>query len=141
MTKAKTAPGQRGKVRTTTSSQTASKPPPDVVAGTAKANPNELRVVEKAGQSHNAIMAEFATTPIVRAAKTTQDYSRALLGELDLTDCVIALRTQIDAVHGGDMKNPEATLIAHAATLDAVFHALARRAILNFGEYLDAGER
>jgi hypothetical protein len=71
---------------------------------------------------------EQLTSPSVRAAVTSQQYSKRILGDLDLTTLVGEFSKQCAAVNNGDMKRPEAMLVAQAHTLDAIFHELARRA-------------
>jgi hypothetical protein len=57
---------------------------------------------------------------------------------LDLTECLAALRISVARVQGGDLGSAEATLMAQATALDAVFGELSRRALLNMGTYLNA---
>jgi hypothetical protein len=60
-------------------------------------------------------------------AATAESYSR-MLGKLDLTECVAALATEIRKARAGDLSGLEATLVAQAVTLNAMFTQLARQA-------------
>jgi hypothetical protein len=91
------------------------------------------------GEPESVTYARTALRPSVRAAITTQAYSKQL-GELDLTAVVDELATQNAALSKGDMARSEAMLLSHAHTLDAIFHELVRRAGLNMGKSLDAVE-
>ena len=62
-----------------------------------------------------------------------------LLVRLDLTGRRVAVERNLDIVPRS--QHAETTLTAQAATLDAIFNEMARRAALNMGEYLDATER
>jgi hypothetical protein len=61
--------------------------------------------------------------------------------QLHLTKLVVALDEQAKAAKAGDLSQGVGMLMVQAHTLDAIFNNLAQRAALNFGEYLDAGER
>jgi len=101
---------------------------------------NTLKIPGEPSVDQATLMAKVALRPSVRAAVTTQAYSKLAFGTVDLTTLVDELGKQVDAVHRGDLKRTEAMLISQAHTLDAIFHELARRAGLNMGEYLDAAE-
>lgn len=110
----------------------ASKPSPDPG--------NTLKLASAPGTDRAALLAQVALRPNVRAAVTTQSYSKPQFGEVDLTALVDELSTHSKAVHSGNMRGVEEMLIAQAHTLQAVFHELARRAGLNMGEYINAAE-
>lgn len=80
-----------------------------------------------------------ACSPILRNAATAKDYGKHF-GELDLADAVDVMRETAKAIHAGDTKRIETTLIAQAEALDAIFSHMARRAAQNAGEYLGAME-
>lgn len=103
-------------------------------------NTNALKVTAEANVDEKAMMAKVALRPSIRAAIATQGYAKSTFGELDLTALADELSAQITAVHKGDLYRAEAMLIAQAHTLEAIFYELARRAGLNFGEYLQAAE-
>ena len=104
-------------------------------------DPNALRVT--AGdrkKSREAMLAELAYDPAVRAVVGARDFINSPLGERGLTESLDALRVQVEEVKAGDLAVAEKTLIAQANTLDAIFNELARRTALNMGEYLKATE-
>jgi hypothetical protein len=108
--------------------------------GTSAASPeNTLQVKASLGEDSKVTTARTALRPSVRAAITTQTYSKQF-GELDLGALVGELVAQNVAVSKGDMGRVEGMLMSHAHTLDAIFHELARRAALNMGEYINAAE-
>jgi hypothetical protein len=107
----------------------------------ATADPsNTLQVTGRPGTDRATLLAESALRPNVRAAVTTQTYSKPQFGDLELTALVEELSAQTAAVHSGNMRGVEEMLLAQAHTLQALFHELARRAGLNMGEYINAAE-
>jgi hypothetical protein len=81
----------------------------------------------------------IACSPITRNAVTAQEYG-AHFGELDLGEALEVMRDSTKAIHAGDTKRIETTLIAQADALDAIFSHMAHRAALNVGEYIGAAE-
>jgi hypothetical protein len=98
-----------------------------------------LRITAEPGADEAALIARNVLRPSVRAAVTTQAFSKQF-GELDLNRLVEELAAQAKSVNDGNLQRPEAMLIAQAHTLEAVFHELLRRAALNMGECLGAAE-
>lgn len=85
------------------------------------------------------LTARAVTQPEVRAARAIQRYEG---DSLDINACADELRQQIAEVQRGEMKRPEAMLVAQAHTLDALFQSLALRSHANSREgYLDAADR
>lgn len=70
-------------------------------------------------------IARLLTSPSVQAALTIKQWQSP---GTDINALLDALSSQIDKVHDGDMKRPEAMLLAQAHTLDGVFNSLARQA-------------
>lgn len=77
--------------------------------------------------------------PSVRVAVTAQSFSK-VFGELELNALVNELAAQVKVSNDGDLRRSEAMLVAQAHSLEAIFHELARRAVLNMGEYINATE-
>lgn len=102
---------------------------------------NCLKLEQDPAQSDEAQIAGVALGGIAVNAMTARTFAAGTFGTLDLTECVNVLRKRADATHAGDLKHAEAVLTAQAATLDAIFNEMARRAALNMGEYMDATER
>ena len=53
----------------------------------------------------------------------------------------MVINDRVEQTHAGDLKDAETTLVAQAATLDASFNEMVKRAAMNMGQYLDATER
>jgi len=70
-------------------------------------------------------IAILLTSPSVQAARTMQRWQGA---GAEINALVEVLSSQIDKVYDGDMRRPEAMLLAQAHTLDELFNTLARRA-------------
>lgn len=75
-----------------------------------------------------AIKARAMSQPEVRAAATIQEFEG---GSLNVNYLVNELREQVAEVQAGNMKRPEAMLVAQAHTLDALFSNLSRRSHAN----------
>ena len=105
-------------------------------ASTAKT----LAVAEQEGKSPERQIAELVLCPIVGNTSTTMDFSKSSWGALDLAESVNVIREKVSKVQAGDLSDLEATLTAQAATLDAIFNEMARRAALNMGTHLNATE-
>ncbi len=109
-----------------------------VVQNSDKAN--TLAVNTKTEQSHERTLAEVGLSSILGSTYIAKLYARGTFGEIDLTEAASVMKEKTDKVKGGDLSEIEATLITQAATLDAIFNELARRAALNMGEYLNTTE-
>lgn len=105
------------------------------------ADPNTLQLHKNPAQTDAAQIAAMALGSVAANAMTARTFAKGTFGTLDVTECVLTLKKRVDTTHGGDLKHAESTLTAQAATLDAIFNEMARRAALNMGEYLEATER
>ena len=84
------------------------------------------------------VTARALSQPEVRAAATIQKYDGDTININALVD---ELRKQVAEVNGGNMRRPEAMLVAQAHTLDALFSNLARRSQSNSSAgYVEAAE-
>ena len=101
---------------------------------------NDLRLQTPKEKSEARALAEVGIDPAAHAASTVQRFSKGTFGELAITESYAALRDDIAKVRKGDMSGPEATLVAQAAALNAIFTEMARRSALNMGEYIKASE-
>lgn len=113
------------------------KPPACVKAG----DKDTLKVRKDPAQRDEAQIAGVALGGVAANALTARTFASGTFGNLDMTECVSVLRRRADSTHAGDLSHAETTLAAQAATLDAIFNELARRAALNMGQHLDATER
>jgi hypothetical protein len=112
---------------------------PTVQKGSA--GTNTLQLHKDPTQTDAAQIAAMALGSVAANAMTARTFAKGTFGTLDVTECVMTLKKRVDTTHGGDLKHAESTLTAQAATLDAIFNEMARRASLNMGEYLEATER
>ncbi|KIG04891.1 hypothetical protein BurMR1_3702 [Burkholderia sp. MR1] len=86
----------------------------------------QLEIRARDGETDEQAIARSALRAEADAAFTRQAFLPE--GSAGLTAHVDALENQIKAVHAGSMGGPEGMLVAQAATLDAIFHRLARQA-------------
>ena len=117
------------------------KKPQAPVVQDVHADPDTLQIHKDPAQTDAAQIAAMALGSVAANAMTARTFAKGTFGALDVTECVMTLKKRVDTTHGGDLKHAETTLTAQAATLDAIFNEMARRAALNMGEYLDATER
>jgi hypothetical protein len=106
----------------------------------AKKDANHLRIVNEQGKTKERKMAETGLCAPTLNAITARNFVRPLMGENDLTEIVSVMQDKVAKVKAGDLSDMEATLTAQVVTLDVMFNELARRAGLNFGEYIKAAE-
>ncbi len=116
------------------SKKTAAQKTSTPVASTA----NTLTLQSPRDKSEARIMAECALSPVAANASTARIFAQGTFGESGITDIVSVMREKAAKVQSGDLSEVEATLTAQAATLDAMFNELARRAALNMGTHLQA---
>jgi hypothetical protein len=128
MKKPKTAANARRKKALTTATKDEPKAPKPK---------GDLTVHLKPGENQAAVIAAIHLRPTLNAALIVRDYCA---GTPELSALMAGLTMQADAVSGGDLTRAEATLIAQAHSLDAIFVNLARRAALNAGQYMGACE-
>ena len=87
----------------------------------------------------DALTARAKSQPEVRAAVVIQKYEG---DTLNVNALVNELREQVAEVQKGDMRRPEAMLVAQSHVLDALFSNLAKRCHANASAgYLDAADR
>lgn len=89
------------------------------------AHPKDAVIVTVgSGETVDTATARIFTKPEVQAAVTMQKWQ--VISEVTALSC--ELGKQIDEVNNGNMKRPEAMLLAQAHTLDELFNNLARQA-------------
>ncbi|MSP28733.1 MAG: hypothetical protein EXR80_10155 [Methylococcales bacterium] len=86
---------------------------------------NTVNVSVGKDENRDDKVAKVFTSPSVQAALTIQEWEGDVYEFNSLNK---ALSLQIDEVNNGNMKRPEAILLAQAHTLDELFNNLARRA-------------
>jgi hypothetical protein len=104
-----------------------------------KEDPRALRILQKPTESPPEALAHALLIPTVQAAATIMNYDKDF-GEIAVNTLVNDLEAQSKLANSGNLARAETILIAHAQTLDTIFHSLARRASLNIGEYMTAAD-
>lgn len=97
-------------------------------------------VAGQPGKTHERKLADMAAGGELSNALVMATFAKPTLGDLQLGECIHALRETSQAINGGDLSGAEAMLAAQAASLNAIFAEMARRAAMNMGEYLGATE-
>ena len=100
-----------------------------------------LTLESKPTQSDDSAAAEATASAEVTAAIVVVDFSKSAHGEISLDETVRMLKSQVVAVHRGNLQEFETMLVARATASNAIFGELTRRSALNMGEYLDAADR
>ena len=103
-------------------------------------DPGTVLVAEQAGKTRERILADIAAAGRLSNAHVMATFAKPAMGELDIGECMASLRDTSQAINGGDLSSAEAMLAAQAASLNAIFAEMARRAAANMGEYLGATE-
>ncbi len=93
-----------------------------------KRDPDNVQVGAKQGEDQDAAIARNVLRPSVQAAVTVKEYNKSFV-ETDVTSLIKSLVEQSEASIDGDLNRAEAMLTSQAHTLDAIFNALAIRAI------------
>ena len=78
--------------------------------------------------------------PTTNGMVTTMFTSKTMAIELGLNEMVLALHSQVDAVHKGNMKGAESMLLSQSVTLNAIFAEMARRAAMSMNTNIQATE-
>ena len=94
-------------------------------------DPNMLCLGGIEGKNEAESKAVFSHSPALRATCAGRPFSNIILPEGDAAQSLKTLRERIKKVQGGDMAGVEATLVAQADTLDAVFNSMLLRAMNN----------
>lgn len=115
---------------------TAKKKPP----APAKKDTNVLLITNDHIKTPERKLAETGFSATTLNAVTARNFIKPTMGEIDLTEAVKVMYDKVGKVKAGDLSALEATLTAQVVTLDTMFNELARRAALNFGEYINAAE-
>jgi hypothetical protein len=101
---------------------------------------NTLNIKGQDNKPRGRLMAELGLSPILTNTNTTRTFSKAMAGELDITEAFTVMHEKTSAVRAGNLAALEETLTAQTVALDAIFNEMARRAALNMGEYINATE-
>ena len=99
-----------------------------------------LKVPKKEGKSREQLIADLALSGLTNGAALVAEYSKSAYGEIGLSECMETLGQKVKGIQGGNLAEVEALLTAQAVSLDAIYTALARRALINIGEHMGAAE-
>ncbi|MBM4181532.1 MAG: hypothetical protein FJ209_08290 [Betaproteobacteria bacterium] len=112
--------------------------PPGPVKG-----PAALNILTKPGESNEAAIARHVMNPAFSNVLSMKAYAAREWGadNLYLAELAEALEAQVKATKAGNLSHAEGLLVAQAHSLNAIYNGLAQRAMLNFNEYPDAGEK
>lgn len=99
-----------------------------------------LKVPQKEGKSRKQLIADIALSGLANGATLVAEYSKSAYGEIGLSECMETLGQKVKSIQGGNLAEVEALLTAQAVSLDAIYTALARRALINIGEHMGAAE-
>lgn len=94
-------------------------------------NPNMFYVGGIEGKSEAETNAILTHRPALRATCGGKPFNDIILPGGDVTQSMKTLGERVRKIQDGDMAGVEATLIAQADTLDAVFNAMLLRAMIN----------
>lgn len=104
-----------------------------------------IRVRQQKGETDGQTLARVFVGPELRHGVVASAYglnwAERAPQKPELMDCADFVQSQGDQAAAGDLAFASRMLAAQALSLDAMFTEMARRAALNFGSYLDAGER
>lgn len=102
---------------------------------------NDLRVNLQPGQTKEHQLAEIGLSACAANAHTATLFAQGAFGQIGIGEAVAVMRAKAAKTEAGDLSELEATLTAQAATLNAVFNEMARRASINMGQHMDATEK
>ena len=104
-----------------------------------------IRVRRQQGETDGQTLARVFVGPEVRHGVVASAFALGWAANApekpELMDCADFIKTRGEQAAAGDLTFASQMLAAQAVSLDAIFTDMSRRAALNFGTYLDAGER
>ena len=102
---------------------------------------NTVNVTLQPGKTKERQLAEIGLSSYAANAHTAALFAQSTFGKIGIAEALAVMRSKAMKIEAGDLSELEATLTVQAATLDAVFNEMARRAALNMGQHLDATEK
>lgn len=103
-----------------------------------------LKIEAEEGESNDQSYARVMLDPVIRHACNAMNYSAQVFGESgqpSIMESTQALQDNVAKAEAGDLKAASRMLASQAYSLDTMFTELARRSIMNMGEYIDASDR
>ena len=89
---------------------------------------NQLKVKGDNEKSVSRQFAEFGLSPTVLSAAVARNFTKSVVGEIDINEAITVMKEKVSKVSAGDLTGLEATLIAQVTSLNTMFSALACRA-------------
>ncbi|MDE2298543.1 MAG: hypothetical protein KGK18_10295 [Burkholderiales bacterium] len=111
-------------------------------AAPVPAAPRAIELHAKPGETAARALARAAAAPFMTGASTVMDFGQAagMVQATEFGEIVAVLEGKAAAVNGGDLSESESVLAVQAASLDAIFNAMARRAAMNVDKSPQATE-
>lgn len=104
-----------------------------------------LVVQSKPNESEAATMSRVVTAPFLRHGIVASGVAEKMMGKLPgeprFDNYAHAIRDKAEQTGKGELAIASEMLTAQALTLNSIFTEMARRSVLNMGDYLDASER
>lgn len=101
---------------------------------------NTLRVKDDGKSPRPVLVAKAVHGPTMLAGMTMRRFTSPEFPEVDLMALIDSVADTSKAIAGGDMAQVEMMLASQMQALNSIFAELARRAALNMGQHLPAGE-
>lgn len=102
---------------------------------------NKLPSSRLEDKSPERIAAEVGLSPVFSNSQTASLFADDVLSEkIPRGEAISVMVSTVDKVSAGDLRNCEATLVAQAITLDAMFNSLARKAASQMDANMQAVE-
>jgi len=109
--------------------------------GVVESTSSQVQTSHQPESPTSAGLAELAIdAPTTNGMVATMFTSKTMTVELGLTEMILALHKQVDAVQQGDMRSAESMLLSQSVTLNAIFAEMARRAAMNMNGNIQATE-
>ena len=100
-----------------------------------------LQIHKLPGEDEKEALARTVLRPDVQASLTIAQMCNGAFADVGITELTNALEKYTKQAKDGDLERADDILVAQAHTLDALFHQLVRRSIMNMGEYMEAAEK
>lgn len=104
-----------------------------------------LMVKAEKGEGEAETMSRVMLAPFLRHGIVAHGIADKMIGKMpgepQLDDYAHAIKARSEQTGSGDLALASQMLTAQALTLDSIFTEMARRSVLNMGDYLDASER
>lgn len=117
----------------------------ELMANSATEGTAQVSVKSKDGETRGETFARVLSNPFLRHGAITGNIGNNLIAKSpdnpSRGDYAMIIKKEAERATNGDLTMASETLTAQAMTLDAIFTEMARRSLLNLGEYPLAAER